>query len=110
MNNYVQCGKSIQVTAPTGGFTSGSVYKVGDTVGVAIADVAASEEGILSVDGVYNVAKASAVTFTQGNRVWWDDSNSEFTTTTGGNTLVGTAMADVATGVVTADVRWNSSF
>jgi predicted RecA/RadA family phage recombinase len=109
MNNYLQSGQRLQITAPTGGFTAGACYKTGDSLGVAETTVAGSEEGILLTEGVFTLPKA-AVAFTQGNRVWWDDSAKAMTTVTGGNTLAGIATTTVASGVTTAPVRLNGSF
>lgn len=109
MDNYKHSGRTMEFTAPSGGLTSGQVYKVQDTVGVVVADTAYGDTAVMNLDGVYSVPKA-AVAFTKGARIWWDNSALAATTATGSNTLIGVADETVASGVTEAAVRWNGSF
>jgi predicted RecA/RadA family phage recombinase len=54
--------------------------------------------------GVFTHAKTSAQAWTQGAKIYWDDSNKVFTTTASGNTLVGAAVLAAANPSATGTV------
>lgn len=95
MKNFIQPGETLKFTAPSGGVVSGGAYKIGALVVVAVADAAeaAAFEGV--VKGVFEVTKVSAQAWTEGAKIYWDDTAKKFTTVSTSNTLVGIA-ADAA--------------
>ncbi len=106
MENYVQDGKVLTVTAPYA-LTSGHGCLVGRLFGAAINDALISTEAQIQTEGVVALAKDSS-TFAQGDPVYWDDSAHVATSTSSG-TLIGSATAAAATGVATVNVKLNWS-
>lgn len=98
MNNFVQRGDVITLTAPSGGVVSGGVYLIGGLLVVAAADVAQTLPFEGKVTGVFDVTKVGSQAWTEGAKVYWDNGNTRFTTTSGGNTLAGVAVAAVGAG------------
>lgn len=73
MKNYVQRGKTITVTAPYA-LSSGGGCLVGSLFGVANGDALISTAVEISVEGVFDLAKTSALAIDVGDKVYWDDS------------------------------------
>ena len=96
MNNFVQPGDVITLTAPVGGVESGSPVKIGSLVVIPAADAAAAAEFEGKRTGVFSVSKVSAQAWTEGALIYWDNAAELFTTVAGGNTLVGFATAAAA--------------
>ena len=101
---FVQDGCSIDYTPGTA-VASGDVVVQGDLVGVAKRPIAANELGSLSVDGVFDFAKATNVAFTVGTILYWDDTNNLVTTTATGNKQIGKVVRAAATTDPTVRVR-----
>jgi predicted RecA/RadA family phage recombinase len=105
---FVQDGNSIDHT-PGADVAAGEVVVQGELVGVAKLDIPAGRLGALAVSGVFDLAKAagSGVTFSAGDKVYWDASGSVAVATdgSGANKLVGKAVADAADGDSTVRVR-----
>lgn len=92
MITYHKPGKILTLTAPTGGVVSGLAYKVGSLVVLATKTVAQTLpfEGL--VVGVVDVPKLEAEAWTEGVKIYWDDTAKKFTTVSTSNTLVGVAV------------------
>lgn len=105
MENYNSPGEVLELTAPSGGVVSGVVYLIGSLL--AVATVTAAEAAKFSglVVGVIEYAKVSAQAWSEGAKVYWDNSAKNFTTTSGGNTLAGVAAAAAANPSATGKVR-----
>lgn len=105
MQNFVQEGRIITVTAPYA-LTSGLGCLVGDIFGVATmaADNGASAD--IMVEGVFDLTKegGAGVTFAQGDRVYWDNTNKRVVAAAAGNRYIGTAVAAAADAATTARV------
>ena len=97
MATYVQEGAAINYW-PSVAVTAGDVIVIGDLVGIAKRDIAAGELGALHVEGVYMMDKdtTSGSAIAAGATVYWDDGNEVVTETSGGNTLLGKAVASSA--------------
>ena len=72
---FIQDGKSIDITAGSSGVAAGEVVVEGGPTGVAKTASPAGEAGAISVEGVYDIAKAAAAVFTVGAAVWFDTSS-----------------------------------
>ena len=75
MKNFIQSGRSVTVTAPGGGVTSGVGVLIGNLFGVAQFDAAAGEEVEILTQDVVEIAKTSALAISVGDRLFWDDTN-----------------------------------
>jgi len=101
----VSSGEMIDYT-PSTDVAAGTVVVQGNLVGIALEPIAANTKGALAVTGVFDVAKASATTFSAGALVYWDD-NSNLAVTTdsnGDNKLLGLAVAAAGSGETTVRV------
>ena len=73
MKNLIQKGNALDLTAPSGGVTSGTGYVIGGIFGVASVDAAVGESFALGVSGVYDSAKGSGDVIAEGAQVWFDN-------------------------------------
>jgi predicted RecA/RadA family phage recombinase len=105
MENYSSPGEVVTLTAPTGGVVSGTAYLIGSLVVVALVTAAETVKFAALARGVVEHAKVSAQAWTEGVKLYWDDTAKNFTTTAGGNTLVGVAAAAAANPSATGLIR-----
>lgn len=109
MKNFVQPGKTLTLTAPTGGVVSGSFYKIGSVFGVAAQSAAEAAKFDLEIGGVYDLPKTAGNTFTEGADVYATAAGI-MTSTASGNTKCGIAVKAAASGDGTVRVRINTTF
>ncbi|MBU1040060.1 MAG: DUF2190 family protein [Proteobacteria bacterium] len=117
MLNSICEGDSLTYLNETGAeIASGSPVLVGATLGVACGIIADDTEGVLAIEGVYELPKATGA-IGQGALVYWDaDGNpvvgatqtGALTTTDSGNTLAGRAYAAAASGDATVQIKLNA--
>lgn len=105
---FVQDGDAIDFI-PSADAAAGEVVVQGDLAGVAKRDIKAGELGALAVVGVFDVAKEAGggVTFSAGDKAYWDDTNNVAVATDGGgaNKLLGKVVADAADNNETVRIR-----
>ena len=102
--NFVQPGETLPLTAPYD-VASGAGFLVGALFSVALAAAlsGATVEGRNT--GVFDLAKTAGQSFTQGAKVYWDNTAKSVTGVSSGNTLIGVATQAAAGGDATARVR-----
>lgn len=98
MKNFVQPGECITLTAPTGGVTSGKLYLIGGLVVVASATVAEGLAFEACTCGVFDLDKPGSQAWTEGQKLYWDDTGKVCTTDATKGQLIGTAAAAVGAG------------
>ena len=108
--NKTGAGNSVQYSNTGTAISSGDVVIVGDLVGIAETDIAATTGvGTVAIEGVYTVACDSADVIKVGQSLVWDASADKFVDTntpaTGDNTGGVVAMTAAGTGVVFLDVK-----
>ena len=101
---FVSDGDYIDYT-PGGAVAAGDVVVQVDLVGVVLRPLAASEQGALAVDGIFDFAKSGGVAYTVGTILYWDDTNNVVTTTATGNKQIGKVVRAAATTDTTVRVR-----
>jgi predicted RecA/RadA family phage recombinase len=101
---FIQTGDLLTLTAPTA-LKAGDPFKVGSIIAIASTD--AESGGVVNglTTGVYDVPKVAGIAFTQGDKVYWNDTDRAFTKTATGNTLAGVAVVAAASAATTARVR-----
>jgi predicted RecA/RadA family phage recombinase len=105
MKTYVQPGEVLTYTAPAGGVVSGTLYLIGALVVVATVDAAATEKFAAFVGpGVVMAPKATGA-WTEGAKLYWDNTAKNVTTVLTANTLIGVAAQAQASGDTTGAVR-----
>ncbi|MGA7239162.1 MAG: capsid cement protein [Bryobacteraceae bacterium] len=102
MKNFVQEGCSLTVTAPAGGVVSGQILMAGAIVGVAAFDAAVGAQVEVKVEGVYDLAKATADLLTAGAVAKLNAGN---LVAVAGTAKIGWIVADAPAGTATARVK-----
>jgi predicted RecA/RadA family phage recombinase len=98
--NHIQPGHTLKLTAPTGGVTSGSFYLIGSLIVLANVTAAAAALFEASISGVKSVTKAGSQAWTEGLKIYWDDTAKVFTSSSasGANSFAGYAVEAVGAG------------
>ena len=94
---YVQPGQTLTLIAPRA-LVSGAGMLVGAIFAVALADAAQGAPVEARRVEVFDLAKATGEAWTQGQKVYWDNTAFRVTTTAAGNTLIGAATQAQAAG------------
>lgn len=117
--NYVESGDQVTVVLSSGqtAFASGKLYKVGSQIGVILSltrngqtvfsDAASAENDIavVALEGVYEVAKATGVAISVGDRLYYSTSNANLSKTATGNTFAGFAQEAAGSSATVVKVR-----
>lgn len=90
MRNWIADGDVVPFTAPYDVAAGGGAL-VGAMFVVAVAAVVSGGTGQGRRRGVMDLAKATGEAWTQGAKLYWDNTNKRLTTTATSNTLVGCA-------------------
>ena len=104
MRYYVQPGNTITVTAPYDVDPDDGVL-VGNIFGVATHKAASGAPLELMVEGVVQIKKTAAVTFTQGAKVSWDNTTKLALAPATGKYPIGAATVAAAGGDARVTVR-----
>jgi len=108
METFVQNGKRLAHTNATSTtIASGDVVLLTNRIGVAVADIAASEAGEVEVEGVHTLAKTAGEAWTLGQQLYWDASALSATSTSGANAHAGYAAAIADSADTTGPVKLN---
>lgn len=109
-NNFKQDGEVLTLTAPSGGVVSGQGYMIGALFVVALTTAAQGASFQGKATGVFRLTKntaGSGKAFTEGEIVFWDNTNKRFDKTGTGLFPVGVAAVAAATTAASCDVRLN---
>lgn len=105
MQNFIQNGDVITVTAPAGGVTSGQGVLIGSLFGVAAFDAAEGDPVEITTRGVFDLPKEATTVIAVGDRVAWDDTAGQIDAPDTGLYPVGVATVAAGNGVATVTVR-----
>lgn len=105
--NFKQPGSVLDLTAPTDGVVSGSGYLIGGLFVVALGNADEGEPFRGQRDGVWVLPKTSAQAWTEGQKIFWDDTGAECTTVATAGQLIGVAAAAAANPTATGEVLLN---
>jgi len=103
MKNYKQNGAVLSVLAAAT-ITSGDGVLTGTIFGVAQTDAISGENVEVVRAGVFTLPKVSAQAWTQGAKIYWDDTAKLATTVATANTVIGAATEIAANPSGTGDV------
>lgn len=106
MNNYSHKGDVMPYTAPSGGVVTGVPVLISGLLVIPAFTAAedAAFEG--AVVGVFTgLAKTTGQAWAEGEKLYWVTGTSKFSTTAGGNQLVGTAAVAAGSADTTGAVR-----
>ncbi|SDH40969.1 MULTISPECIES: DUF2190 family protein [unclassified Duganella] len=106
--NYVQEGDELNYTAGGTAVAGGAVVLIGARIGIVLGDIAANATGVVSVTGVWQVAKLATDVVALGVDLYWDAANSRLTTTASGNAKAGYAFTAAGNGVTTVNIKINA--
>lgn len=79
MKNGISHGKVMTYTAPTGGVISGTPVLIGALLVVPVTTNAQTEKFAGETEGVISFTKVSAQAWTEGQKIYWDNTNKRFT-------------------------------
>lgn len=85
---YIQKGDAVDFV-PTASVAAGEIVKLGNLIGVTKLDTEGNARGTISLNGVFDIAKAQGIAFTAGSNVFWDSQNKSAAAT---GTFVGLAI------------------
>lgn len=109
MKTKVSSGEVLDITAPSGGTTSGVGVLIGTALfGIAVTTNAQGDTVAVHTTGVFDHAAETHATdqaWSVGDLVYWDNTNKRLTKTSSGNTLVGYAVAAKASTAATGRFR-----
>lgn len=111
--NYVNDGNVVTYANTGDAISSGGVVVIGEIIGVALEDIAATTgTGSVAIDGVFTCPAVSAAVIAQGEEVIWDATAEAFEDNahspgTGDITGCCVAMAASGNGVTTVRVKLN---
>lgn len=108
MKNFVQLGDVITLVAPYQR-NSGEGALVGSVFGVATTSVDNAVSAEFAIAGVFDLAKTSAQAWTQGQKVYWDNTNKRCDSDSTVGPLIGIATEAAANPSSTGKVRLNGS-
>lgn len=103
MKNFIQPGNIVDLTAPAGGILSGQAYLFGSLFGVATVAAAAGKKVAVSVEGVFQLPKATGASLAEGVKAYW--TGTEISGTASGNTLVGHIVVAASAEATSVSVR-----
>lgn len=98
----------IDITAPSGGTTSGVGVLLNLLFGIAVTTNLVGDTVAIHTRGVFDHTKEAAGSgqaFAVGEAVYWDNTNKRMTKTSSGNKLVGVATAAALTTDTTVRLR-----
>lgn len=104
--NFVQDGDVVTMIAPSGGVKSGDLLIVGALAGICNTDALEDEEVEVSLEGVWELPKASGQ-INAGALVWWDNvtGHNVVNASSAGLFPIGVAVVEAGTGEATVRVR-----
>lgn len=105
-NNYIQEGDTLTI-APAANVAAGTGHQFGTALfGVALTNATAGVASAFATEGVWELAKTSALAISVGDKVYWDAANKVVNKTDTG-LLVGVAVSAAANPSATVRVRLN---
>lgn len=108
MKTQISNDSPVDITAPSGGTTSGVGVLTGKLFGIAVTTAALGDTVAIITRGVFDHAAAVHATtqaWAVGDEIYWDNSAKVMTKTSSGNVRVGVAMAAKVSTVATGRVR-----
>lgn len=90
--SYRKPGNVIPLAAAPYARLSGEGVKMGSQFGVATTDIANGAAGEIMVVGVHELTALGAEAWTDGQKVYWDDTNKRCTVTASTHLLIGHAV------------------
>lgn len=109
MRSYSQPGDVLTLPAPYD-VASGRGLKVGTIFGIAANSAKAGEIVETKLQGVFEIDKAEAQVWAQGDLIYWDNTARLATATAGSNAKIGVATSDTPGPFPTGRVRLNGTF
>lgn len=108
MKNGIHTGKVMTYTAPSGGVTSGTPVLIGALLVVPVTSNLEGEKFAGETEGVISFTKVSAQAWTEGQVIYWDNTNKRFTSASASGLFpIGVAAEAAANPTAIGKVRLN---
>jgi predicted RecA/RadA family phage recombinase len=107
---YTQKGDVLTLTAPYDR-NAGQGALIGSIFGVAVNNVANGVQGEFETTGCHDLTAATGAgtDWTEGTKLYWDNTNKVITKTSSGNTLIGASTSAKTTAAAVGNVRLNGT-
>ena len=106
--NFLSDGKVVELTAPVGGVVSGNAYQIGRFIVIATVTAAAGAKFNGGVEGIWAINKTTAEPWAEGIAVYLNTGTGLASSlSSGGNLLIGGAVAAAVNPSTTCAVRLN---
>jgi predicted RecA/RadA family phage recombinase len=103
---FIQPGNVVEKAAPAGGITAGQGMLYGVSgFGIALNTAAATFPVQLATTGIFTIAKTSALVISDGDRLFWDNTNKVVNKTSTAQTCVGIAESSAVNPSPTVLIR-----
>jgi predicted RecA/RadA family phage recombinase len=87
MKNGIACGDTQNYVNSTGSaIAAGAVVILGNTIGIAINDIADGATGAVATEGVFELAAVNDAAFSQNDLLFWDTNSGKLTKTASSTT------------------------
>lgn len=106
--NFIGEGEAVDLIAPYD-VSAGGGALIGSLFGVALNTYKSGESGVFGTCGIWELKKTSAQAWTQGQKIYWDNTAKEATSTVGANTLIGVAVLAAVNPSAVGRVRLNGT-
>jgi predicted RecA/RadA family phage recombinase len=103
-NNFVQDGATVDAAA-NATVTAGTGMLIGNLFGIALNDAASGAPVRLRTEGVFTIAKTSALVISIGDRLFWDATNKVVNKTSAAQVCVGVALSAAANPSATVQIK-----
>lgn len=103
-------GSPIDITAPSGGCTSGTALLINGVVCIPETSGAQGDTVAAHVTGVFDHASDTGAAWSFGDVLYWDNTNKVFTKTSTSNTKAGQCMAAKGSSATTGRIRLQPVF
>jgi len=111
MDTFKSAGNRLNFTAGAD-YSSGDVVEIGTLFGIIVTDIDYSENtlGAVEITGVHELDALTAGVWSQGDQLYWDDTNDELTDIPGGHDHIGIAAAAKINATTVATVLLNAAY
>ena len=90
--NYVKRDGVVTYTNAATAVSAGAVVDLGDQYAVAIKDIAANGTGPVRTKGIYDFTLATNIAVNVGDKLYWDASSTQVTSTATADKYIGSAV------------------
>ena len=109
MNTFRQSAHRLNYYNATGAtITTNTVVRIGNMIGIVVADIPTLTTGVLEIDGIHELPAKAGESWGQGTQLYWDNANDYLVDTVVGAYAGRSATAKVA-GIAVCELILNNN-